>query len=212
MKVLTIQATKREVLGKKNSVLRRQGQTPVHLFGHSIQSQSLQCDTMELKKILGNAGTTRLINLKVKGEKEPKVVFVREIQRDAFGKQLIHVDFYQIRKDEKMHMNVPIVLVGEAPALKGKGRLLTHGTTELSIECLPDNVPPQIDVDISILEEVDQEIFVKDIKVGTGVTVLTDADQLVVKVSEVYVKPEAEGAAVEGEESAEESAEEAASE
>jgi len=190
MEDLTLQAAKRGVLGKKNRFLRRQGITPVHLFGHNIESQSLQCDTGQLKRIIAHAGATRLISLQIDGDKQPKSVFAREVQRDAVGKQLLHVDFYQVKKGEKMAVEVPIVLVGEALAMKGKDRMLSHGITSLNIECLPEKVPPQIEVDISILEEVEQAIHVKDIILDPDITVDADPEQLVVKVTETFVEAE----------------------
>jgi len=200
MEELKLNAARRDVLGKRNRFLRRQGITPAHLFGHSIESQSLQCDTAELKKIVAHAGETRLISLKIEGEKQPKRVFVREIQRDALGKQLLHVDFYQVRMEKKMQVAVPLVLVGEAPAMKGKGRMLTHGITELSIECLPENVPPQIEVDISVLEELEQSINVKDVILDPDITVHADPEQLIAKVTEVQLRVEEEEVVAEGEE------------
>ncbi|OGO31358.1 MAG: hypothetical protein A2Z29_10190 [Chloroflexi bacterium RBG_16_56_11] len=197
MEELKLKATRRDVLGKKNTLLRRQGITPAHLFGHSLKSVALQCDTDELKAIMARAGTTRLVSLKVEGDKESKSVFLREIQRNALTRQLIHVDFYQVRKGEKMTMDVPIVLVGEAPAMKGKGRILTRGINRLPIECLPDKVPPQIEVDITVLEELDQAIHVKDIVLDPDITVRADPEQMVVKVSEVVVKIEEEKKVVE---------------
>ena len=187
---LALEAAKRDVLGKKTRFLRRQGITPTHLFGHDIKSLALQCDTSQLQKIISQAGMTRLINLKIDDDKQPKGVFIREIQRDEVSRQLLHVDFYQVRKGEKIRVDVPIVLVGEAPAMKGKGRMLTHGVTSLPIECLPDKLPSQIEVDISPLEEVEQAIYVKDILLDPDITVHADPDQLVVKVSEVLVKVE----------------------
>jgi large subunit ribosomal protein L25 len=207
MENLTLQATKRKVLGKKNRFLRRQGITPAHIFGHNIESQALQCDTALLKRIITHAGTTRLINLEIDGDDQPKSVFVREIQRDAIGRELIHVDFYQVRKGEKIEVDVPIVLVGEAPAMKGKDRMLSHGITSLSIECLPEEVPPQIEVDISVLEEVEQAINVKDIVLDPGITVNADPEQLVVKVTEIFVKEEVAEVEVEEEVEAEAPAE-----
>jgi len=200
MEELKLSAAKRDVLGKKNRFLRRQGITPAHLFGHSIESQALQCDTTELLKVVAHAGETRIIRLKIDGEKQSKNVFVREIQRDALGKHLLHVDFYQVKKGEKMQVAVPIVLVGESPAMKGKGRMLAHGITELNIECLPENVPPQIEVDISVLEELEQAIHVKDIVLDPEISVHADPEQLIVKVSEVQLKVEEEEVVVEGEE------------
>jgi large subunit ribosomal protein L25 len=197
MQELKIKATKRDVLGKKTRFLRRQGITPAHLFGHSLESLALQCDSNELKKIVAHAGTTRLVSLSVEGEKEAKNVFLREIQKDTLTRELLHVDFYQIRKGEKMTMDVPIVLVGEAPALKGKGRILSRGTTVLRLECLPEKVPPQIEVDISILAELDQSIHVKDIHLDPDILVHDDPELLVVKVSEIVIKVEEEKPVVE---------------
>jgi len=192
MQELKIKATKRDVLGKKTRFLRRQGITPAHLFGHSLESIALQCDSNELKKIVTQAGTTRLITLNVEGDNEAKNVFLREIQKDFLTRDLLHVDFYQVRKGEKMTMDVPIVLVGDSPALKGKGRILSRGTTVLALECLPEKVPPQIDVDISILTELDQSIYVKDIILDKDIMVHDDPELLVVKISEISIKVEEE--------------------
>ncbi len=203
MDELKITAVKRDVFGKKNRFLRREGITPIHLIGHNIESQSLQCDTVKLKDIVTHAGATRVVSLEIEGDKEPKSVFIREVQRDPLGKQLFHVDFYQVKKGEKMQVVVPIVLVGESPIMKGKGRMLSHGMTELSIECLPENVPPQIEVDISVLEELEQAIHVKDIILDPSVTVHADPEQLVVKITEVMVKEEEVEVEVEEEEAVE---------
>jgi large subunit ribosomal protein L25 len=207
MQELKIKAMKRDVLGKKTRFLRRRGITPAHLFGHSLESLALQCDSKELKKIVAHAGTTRLVSLSVEGEKEPKNVFLREIQRDTLSRELLHVDFYQVRKGEKMTMDVPIVLVGEAPAMKGKGRVLSRGTTVLKLECLPEKVPPQIEVDISILTELDQSIHIKDIHLDPDILVHDDPELLVVKVSEIVIKLEEEKPVVAAEAEAEAAAE-----
>ena len=190
MEDLKIPATSRSILGKKTRFLRRQGVTPVHLFGHGLKSQALQCDTVNLQSIIARAGMTRLISLEVEGGKQPRTVFIREIQRDKITGELIHIDFYQVKSTEKMKVDIPIVFVGEAPAMKGKGRSLSYGVTSLSIECLPSEVPPQVEVDISPLEDLEQAIYVKDITLSSNIAVTTDPDQLVVKVAEVRAEAE----------------------
>jgi large subunit ribosomal protein L25 len=187
---LSIKAGKREVLGKKTRFLRREGTTPTHLFGHGIKSIPLQCDTVQLQTIITRAGMTRLIALDVEGDKQPRSVFIREIQREPCSGELLHVDFYQVRRTEKIKVEVPIILIGEAPAMKEKGRTLTHSLTSLSVESLPDKLPPQIEVDLSSLEELEQAVFVRDITLDPEVTVITDPDQMVVKVSEARVVEE----------------------
>ena len=200
---LTLQVTHRDVLGKKTRFLRRQGITPTHLFGHNLKSLALQCDTTQLQHIIAQAGMSRLINLMIDKDKQPKSVFIREIQRDAVTRQLLHVDFYQVIKGEKIAVDVPIILVGEAPAMREKGRMLAHGITSLSIECLPGSVPPQIEVDLSPLEEVEQAIYVKDIVLSPDITVHADPDQLLVKISEAIIKEEEVVVAAEVEEGVE---------
>jgi len=185
---LALLVSKRNVLGKKTRFLRRQGITPTHLFGHGLQSIPLQCDTARLQRIIAQAGTTRLIALEIEGDKQPRSVFIREIQRDVCTGALLHIDFYQVRKSERIKAEVPIVPIGEAPALKEKGRILTHSLTSLSVECLPDKLPPQIEIDLSPLEEAEQAIYVRDIVLSPDVTVITDPDQMVVKVSEARVE------------------------
>jgi len=184
---LNIKASQRNLLGKKTRFMRREGTTPAHLFGHGIDSLSLQCDTAKLRRIIARAGMTRLISLDVEGHKEPRGVFIREIQREPCSGELLHVDFYQVKRTEKIRVDVPIILTGEAPAMKEKGRTLTHSLTSLSVESLPDKLPPQIEVDLSPLEEVEDAIFVRDIILSPDVTVITDPDQMVARVSEARV-------------------------
>ena len=188
MNDLALPVSKRNILGKKTRFLRRQGITPAHLFGHGLESIPLQCDTARLQRIIAQAGTTRLIALEIEGDKQPRSVFIREIQRNAYTGALLHVDLYQVRKMERIKADIPIVFVGEAPALKEKGRSLMHGITTLSVECLPDRLPPQIEVDLSHLEEAEQAIHVREIALSPDITVMTDSDQIVVKVSEAYVE------------------------
>ena len=204
---LMLQATERDILGKKTRFLRRQGITPTHLFGHNIKSLALQCDTAKLQRIIYQAGTTRLIALEIEGDKQPRSVFIREIQKDAVSGQLLHVDFFQVRKKEKIKADIPLVLVGEAPAMQIKGRMLTHALTSISVECLPDKLPPQIEIDLSRLEEVEQAIYVSDITLSPDITLITDPTQLIVKVSEVVIEKEEEVVAAEVEAEAEAEAE-----
>lgn len=188
MEGLTLPASKRDILGKKTRFLRRQSITPAHLFGHGIESLTLQCDTARLQRIIARAGMTRLLALDIEGDKQPRSVFIREIQRNECTGELLHIDFYQVSKKEKIRVEVPIILVGEAPAMKEKGRTLTHGVTSLSIECLPDKLPPQIEVDLSQLKEVGEAIYVRDIAFSPDIAVITGPDQMVAKVSEARVE------------------------
>jgi len=184
MEGITLKATARDIVGKKTRFLRREGITPTHLFGHNLKSLALQCNTDELKRVIAQVGTTTLFNLGIDSEKRPRKVLIREIQNDPLGRQILHVDFYQIKMTEKLKVEVPLVLGGEAPAMKVKGRSIQHSLTSLSVECLPDKLPHEIEVDLSPLTELGQGIHIKDLELSTDITVTNDPEQLIVKVIE----------------------------
>lgn len=182
MERIELALASRETLGKKVRFLRHQGVTPVHLFGHGIESLALQCETAQLKRVLAEAGRTKLIDLKL-DRKKPRKAVVREVQRSPKTSELLHVDFYQVRMEEKIRVEVPIVLTGEAPALKLKENMLEHYLTSLTVECLPDEIPADIELDLSPLVETDDAIRVKDIHLGEKITVLNEPETAVVRIS-----------------------------
>jgi len=190
MEQIELLTTARETLGKKVRFLRRQGITPVHLFGHDVKSLALQCDTAQLQRVLAQAGRTRLVSLQLDKGKKPRNVLIREIQREPCTGELLHVDFYQVRTAEKTKVEVPVVLVGEAPALKSKENMVAQELNSLTVECLPTEIPPSVELDISSLTEVDQAIRVKDIALGEEVTVLNDPDLVAVKISFRHIEKE----------------------
>ena len=210
MDKIELKVTNREILGKKVKHLRRQGITPVHIFGHGIESLALQCDTGELERVLGQAGQTRLISLKLDKEKKPRSVVVREFDRDWRKGQLVHVDFYQVKMEEKIKLEVPVVLVGEAPALKSKTYMLEHELGTLTVECLPAKIPASLEVDISSLTEPEQTIRVKDVALDKDITVLNNPELVVVKISSRPVEKIEEEVVKEVAEEAVEAPEEAA--
>lgn len=183
MEVIELVADNREILGKKVKQLRHQGITPVHLFGHRVQSMALQVPTNQLLSAINSAGKTRLIDLKVNKERRPRKVLVREVQTSPYKRELLHVDFYQISVEEKLTVEVPIIMVGEAPALKHKENILVRELDKIAVECLPTQIPTSIELDLSGLEEAEQAIRVNDIALDEGVKVLIDPELVVVKIT-----------------------------
>jgi len=183
MEQLELEVANRKILGKKVRFLRRQGLTPVHVFGHGIESMTLQCDTAKLQRVLAQAGRTRLISLKLDSEKRPRTVVVREVQIEPLTGESLHVDFYQVKMAERVKVDVPIVLVGEAPALKSKQAMLTQELNTLSVECLPAKIPASVEVDLASLTEIDQVVRVEDIELDKEITILNDPELLVARTS-----------------------------
>ena len=200
----------REITGKKVRFLRREGKTPASLYGHGIESIPLYAETKYLAQTLAQAGKTDLIALKIDGSKAPRNVLVREVQVKALSGELLHVDFYQVRMTEKIKADIPLVFIGEAPALKKKNVSLIHIIDSINIEALPDALPHNLEIDLSNLEEVDQAIYVKDILLDEKVTLLTDPEQMVVKIEEARREAVVEEAELEEEAEAVEEGEAAA--
>lgn len=221
MKKLEITAHPRDIFGKGNKVLRRTGITPAHLFGHGLESKALQVETAPLEKILSQAGTSHVLSLHLGKHDKPVSVLVREIQRDAPSGQLLHVDFYELRATEKVKLEMPLRFVGHSLAEKNKKGLLLENIRALDIECLPKDIPPSIEIDISLLAEPGDAIHVKDLTEIKGVTILRDPEDVIAKIEHFKVveeeKPAAEAApaaeaGAEGEEGAKATAEKPAPE
>jgi len=186
MKRLELEASKRDVTGKKVRFLRRQGIIPANIYGHGIDSTSINVDAKSLKHLLAHAGKTDLISLKVDDSKSPVKVLMREVQRNPLTDEPLHVDFYQVRMTEKIKADVPLVFIGEAPVLKNvKNSSMLHLIDSVHIEALPDDLPHSFEIDVSNIEELDQAIYIKDIPLGHGITLLSDPEQMVIKVAEV---------------------------
>jgi len=185
---IELEASKREILGKKVRFLRRRGITPVNLFGHGIESRALQCDTGKLKQVLTEAGETVLINLKIGREKTARPVIIREVQVDSLKGGILHVDFYQVKMGEEVKVEVPISLVGKAPALEVMRNTLLQEMDTLTVECLPSRIPASIELDISSLTKSEQVLRVKNIELEEGITVINDPEQVVAKISSQQIQ------------------------
>jgi len=183
MEQIELQTQKREVLGKKVKNLRREGLIPAVLYGHDIESLPLQIEERELNRVLTQAGGHRLIALKIGRAKNPQMALAREVQWDVITSRPLHVDFYAVVMTEKITTAVPLTLVGEAPAADQAGVILLQGLDEIEIECLPGDLIEAIEVDLSALKEMDQAIYVKDLRVSPAVEILTDPEELVAKVA-----------------------------
>jgi len=194
MERLELEVSKREITGKKVRFLRREGIIPVSLYGHGTDSTALQVDAKRLKQMLVQAGKTDLISLKLTDS--TKKVLVRDVQKNPLTDEVLHVDFYHVKMTERISAEVPLAFIGEAPALKNRDTSLLRLIDSLTVEALPDALPHSLEVDISTLEHTDQAIYVRDIHLGDGVTLLGDPEQMVIKVTEARRVVEVEEAEV----------------
>ncbi len=162
----------RDVLGKKVKALRREGFIPAELYGHGFKNIHLALPAKEFNKVLKAAGSTSVVTLLL--GKESKSAMIHEVARDSVSSEIIHVDFHQVRMDELVKAHVPLEFVGEAPAIKTQGAVVNRSMSEIEVEAFPQDLPHSLVVDLSVLDELDKTIYVKDLKCPKGVTFLVD--------------------------------------
>lgn len=189
-------AAPRTVLGKKVKALRRSGVTPANVYGHKVDSTALQADTVELTHLLRAAGRNAIISLKVDGEPAPRTVVVRNVERNPVNGKLLHVDFFQVSMTEKMKAEVRVVLTGASPAVENFQGVLLQMIETVSVEALPGDIPAEFEADVSVLEQLESSIHVRDLNIDQSkVTLTTDPDVVVARVAAPRLAAAEEGAA-----------------
>jgi large subunit ribosomal protein L25 len=180
---LALTARPRTVLGKKVKALRRTGVTPANIYGHNVPSLAIEADTTELSNLIRRAGRTALVQVKVEGEPAARPVLVRQYTRRPTNDVLLHVDFFQVSMREKLTVDVPLTLVGEAPAVEQFDAIVVQSMESVTVHCLPGNIPSHIDVDISTLVDTSSNVYIRDLRAPDGVEFLNDPDLPVASVS-----------------------------
>lgn len=186
---VAINAERRSVTGKKVKQLRREGWIPAVIYGRS-DPLHIQLENRELRRVLRDAGMTHLIDVDVAGSR--RTVLAREIQRHLTRGELIHVDFLEVDMLVTLTSDAELVPVGQAlPAEDGLGvGIVTVRTVE--IECLPDALISEIEVDLSRIQTPDDVIYVSDLTVPDGVKILTDSDTAVARFEYTQLEEEEE--------------------
>ncbi len=200
--MLTLKATQRKTLGRKTKKLRESGLIPAVVYGHGFKSISVEVPYLEFKKVFQQAGESSLIDLEIEGaspkgaSSRPIKVLVHDLQYHPLTNQIQHVDFYKIKAGEKIIVELELKFINESPAVKQLGGVLTYGSDKVEIECLPEDLIHEIEVDISKLKTFDDIIRVKDLKFPQGIRVLKDPEEMIARaerprIEEVPVeKPE----------------------
>lgn len=173
-KQVTLQAETRDATGKGAARrLRRDGYVPAVVYGHGDDSRNVKVRVEELESLLGRiSADNTLIDLEVEADDSQRVL-IREVQRHPVRPDILHVDFFHIREDEKIRVEVPLRLTGEAAGVE-EGGILQQNKHEVAIECLPGDIPEVFVLDVSGLE-VGDSLHVRDLETG-GIMVLEDPD------------------------------------
>jgi large subunit ribosomal protein L25 len=159
--------------------LRAAGKVPAVLYGQGLDTTPITVQARELSHLLhGSAGSNVLVDLVVDGEEH--LAIPREIQRDHIHARFVHVDFLAVSRTETITVNVPVHETGEAAGVK-EGGVIEHHLREVQIECLPQDVPDEIVVDITEVE-LGGMVHVSDLVPPRGVTILSNEEDAVLSV------------------------------
>jgi large subunit ribosomal protein L25 len=198
---VTINAAPRTILGKQVKQLRRKGRLPGNVYGRGIESRAVDIDAREFARTIKSAGLRAMIELSVEGEKDPRYVILRRVERAGGTGEPIHIDFFQVDPNEPIQANVPIRFIGEAPAVRDLAGTLLPSVDMVSVRCLPLAIPDGLAADLSKLNSFDVSLTVADIEAADGVEVLTDPTIVIATVNPPRIRgtQRGDGAATEGE-------------
>jgi large subunit ribosomal protein L25 len=184
-----LSASPRSERGKGGSrKLRATGRVPAVIYGHGETTRAIAVDAHELERLFAHIRRDNtVINLRIDGEKSDVKALVREVQAHAYRGTILHVDFYQIHAGERITVEVPIELTGTPEGVK-LGGILQHTLNVLEIECLADQIPENIIVDVSHLG-INDSVHVSELKLPTGVESLVDGERSVCSVIAPSVAP-----------------------
>lgn len=199
MEKVVIHANRRTVTGKQVGQLRRKGQLPGVIYGHNFAATSIVMDAHETSRLLVGLTSTSIVYIDLDGKEY--AALVREKQRDYIRGTFLHIDFQAISLTEKIRAKVSVVLHGVSPAVKDFNGVVVHSLDAIEVEALPQYLPEKITVDISSLTQIGDAIHVRDLKLDENVTVLEDADEMIVIIKGTVEEeaPVEEGAAAEPE-------------
>lgn len=181
---LSLDASERELLGKKVKRLRIEGKLPAHVFGKGIDTEHISVDYKSFLSIFKKVGSTILVDLRI-GQAKSKPVLIRSIQADPLTGKLLHIDFYQVNLKVKVKVPVPIELVGEEPEKVHLGEAIVLQTlNEVEVEALPADFIEKIEVNIEFLKEIDDAITVEQLNYDKEKLIVNaDPGEIVVKLA-----------------------------
>ena len=191
----------REAHGKANKRLRRTGMVPGVVYGKGHESTPVQVEAKAFDTLYRAAGRTSVIKFHLPGAGRATSGLIKSIQRHPLRGTVIHVDFFLVNLQQEMELDVPLVFVGESPAVIEGGGTLLHSMSQLHVKALPNDIPHEIEVNVATLVSLDVAIHVKDLSLNRDlVHVMTDGETLVATVVPPRVEEEPEPVVAEGEE------------
>lgn len=187
MQQAKLEAQQRNVFGKQSARdLRKEGGVPAVLYGRAQGTLAIQLDARTFRQFLRTYGENVIINMEVSAG-DTETVIIKEIQRHPVDKQtLLHADFIRISLDEPVTSAVPVVIVGSPPGVQ-QGGVLEIPLRQVSLNCLPMQMPNDITIDVSHLD-IGDAISVSDLTLDEAIDILDEPERIIAMVSQPRIQ------------------------
>lgn len=197
-----LSAKPRDAHGRAVRQLRRDGLLPAVIYGNQRESESIQLDAREFEQLRRHVGRNALIDVKLDGGKAQPVM-LHAIQEHPVTRRPLHVDLLAVNMTEERTVDVPIITTGTSEAVDRLGGVLLHLRDAVSVRALPDDLPANLQIDITPLDTFEVVLHASDLQVPEGVALVTDPHEPVARVQPPRVEEVHEPAVEEGEEGVE---------
>ena len=184
-----ITAQTRTNVGRRSKDELKNMRIPASLYGKGVSSQIISLPKSAFVKMYAAAGFSSLVDVTVEGQSPVKAV-IKEVQLHPIRNDIVHVDFHQVRMDEKMTVRVPFIFTGESLAVKGLGGTLVKSMDGVEVTCLPADLPHEIFVDLSTLNTFEDTISISSLGLAKGIEVNAEPNAMIAKVARPMTEDE----------------------
>lgn len=182
MTKINLKTETRDVIGKKVKKSRKEGLIPAVLYGNKIASRPLWVNYPDFSKAYEKTGESTILELNI-DEKNKANVLIHDVQTDPITGKFSHIDFFQVRMDQKIETEVPLEFIGESEAVKASGGVLVKSMDAIPVSCLPADLPARIEIDIAALKTFDDVIKVGDLNISEKVKIQIDPETVIANVA-----------------------------
>lgn len=179
---MQLKALTRSEQAKKNKKIRSQDEIPAVMYGAGLKNKNLKVLKKDFEKLYQIAGESSLFDLIIDNQ-PPVKVLIQDIQKDNISDKVLHIDFYQVDMNKKLTTEIKLLFSGIAPAVKELNGVLMKNHDTIKVKCLPKDLVKELNIDVSSLKTFSDYIYAKDLKLSSGLELLTEANAIIAQVT-----------------------------
>ncbi len=186
----TVSVRLREQTGKNaNRRLRAAGEIPAVIYGGDADSAAIRVNGRQVQALIRDGGENAVFLLQLEGTEQKRHTMIRDLQWNPLTGALLHIDFLRVNMDREVTVSVPVELLGTPEGVRNEGGLVEFITREVSVSCLPGDIPPTLGLDVSALH-IGQHLEAGQIQLPATVALEDDRNRVIVSVAAARVTEE----------------------